>query len=286
MEGRITVAIATRDRRETLRRTLLHLRALPESPRIVVVDNGSSDDTAGYVRREHPDARLIVLDGNAGCAARNVGVQQADTPFVAFSDDDSWWDPGSLARAVDRFDRHPRVALLAARVLVGPAAAIDPTCEAMARSPLPPHADLPGPSILGFLACGAVVRRAAFLEVGGFEGRFGIGGEEELLAIDLAAAGYGLAYCDDIIAHHHPTAPGPRPGRRRIQYRNTLWSAWLRRSIPSALRLTALAAARGCRDRDARDAIRDALAGTAWVLRGRRPVPPGLERELMQITKN
>lgn len=283
MDHRLTVVVATRDRCASLVRTLHRLRALPEVPHVIVVDNGSSDDTTEHVRREHPDAQLIALDGNAGCAARNIGVQRAGTPFVAFSDDDSWWEPGSLARAADLLDGHPRVALLAARVLVGPAAAIDPTCEAMARSPLPPRDDAPGPSVLGFLACGAVVRRSAFLEVGGFEGRFGVGGEEELLAIDLAAAGYGLAYCDDIIAHHHPTATGPRPGRRRIQYRNAIWSAWLRRSFPSALRRTALVAARGCRDRDARDAIRDALAGIAWVLRGRRPVPLGLERALRLI---
>jgi GT2 family glycosyltransferase len=255
MDPRISVVIATRDRRDSLDRTLLCLRALPESPRVVVVDNNSSDGTVRHVREAHPEVRLIALDSNMGAAARNHGVQQAGTPYVAFCDDDSWWGPGSLGRAADLLDGYPRAALLAARVLVGPEARLDPTCEAMALSPLPPRADLPGPSILGFLACGAVLRRTAFLEVGGFEARFGVGGEEELLAIDLAAAGWGLAYCDDLISHHHPTASGPRTGRCRVQYRNALWSAWLRRSLPSALRRTALIAARGCVDRDARGGL-------------------------------
>src|SRR4051794_32357037 len=211
MDLRISVVIATRDRRVHLGRTLDRLQSLPESPSIVLVDHGSSDGTAEYVRRAHPEVRLIALGENLGAAARTLGVAEARSPYVAFSDDDSWWAPGALACASDRFDAHRRLGLLAARVLVGPGETIDPSCAMMAASPLPTRADLPGPSVLGFLACGAVVRRSAFLEAGGFEARFGVGGEEELLAMDLAAAGWGLAYCKDVVAHHHPTSCGPRP---------------------------------------------------------------------------
>src|SRR3712207_8738424 len=41
---------------------------------------------------------------------------------------------------------------------------LDPTCVAMARSPLDVGTSLPGPAVLGFVACGAVVRRDAYLE--------------------------------------------------------------------------------------------------------------------------
>jgi GT2 family glycosyltransferase len=78
-------------------------------------------------------------------------------------------------------------------------------CQEMADSPLQPADDLPGPPLLGFIACGAVVRRDAFLEVGGFDARLGVGGEEELLALDLAARGWGLAYVDEVVAHHYPS---------------------------------------------------------------------------------
>jgi hypothetical protein len=56
---------------------------------------------------------------------------------------------------------------------------------------VPDLPDLPGPPVLGFIACGGIVRRAAFLEVGGFNSRLGVGGEEELLAVDLTARGWG-----------------------------------------------------------------------------------------------
>ena len=45
--------------------------------------------------------------------------------------------------------------------------------------------DLPGRSVLGFLACGAVVRRSAFVQAGGFDPVVHFGGEEERLALDL-----------------------------------------------------------------------------------------------------
>ena len=189
--SRVAVVIATRNRGPELLGTLTRLRALHEQPPIVVVDNGSTDGTAELVRAHHPDVQVVGLRRNRGAAARTVGARLVDSPYVAFSDDDSWWAPGALGRAVEVLDRHPRLAVLAARVLVGPDRRLDPVCDEMAHSPLPSAPDLPGPAVLGFIACGAVVRRAAFLEVGGFDVRLGVGGEEELLAVDLAARGWG-----------------------------------------------------------------------------------------------
>src|SRR5205807_7353355 len=100
--------------------------------------------------------------------ARNVGAHAVTAPYVAFADDDSWWAPGALTHAAGLFDRHPELALIAARILVGPRQSLDPTCVTMAQSPVLAAPGQPGPSILGFLACGAVVRRSAFLAVGGF----------------------------------------------------------------------------------------------------------------------
>jgi N-acetylglucosaminyl-diphospho-decaprenol L-rhamnosyltransferase len=263
-----TVVIATRDRRERLLATLALLEALPERPPIIVVDNASADGTAPT--RRHPGVRVIRCDRDIGAAARTVGAEAASTPLVAFSDDDSWWAPGALARAGDVFAAHPRLGLLAARVLVEPSGRLDPTCERMRTSPLPARPGLPGPAVLGFVACGAVVRREALLESGGFNGRYGFGGEEHLLALDLAAGGWELAYVADVIAHHEPTRR-PRPARKVRERRNDLWSAWLRRPLPRAAALTA----RG----DGR-ALLAALRGLPWVLRERRVVPPELERRL------
>jgi GT2 family glycosyltransferase len=280
----VAVIIATRNRGIELLGTLTRLRALQEQPPIVVVDNGSTDGTSELVRAHHPGVQVVGLRGNRGAAARTVGARLVDSPYVAFSDDDSWWAPGALSRAAELLDRHPRLAVLAARVLVGPDQRLDPVCDEMAHSPLPPATDLPGPSVLGFIACGAVVRRTAFLEVGGFDVRLGVGGEEELLSLDLAARGWGLAYVAQVVAHHHPSPSRDPSGRRRVQVRNALWSAWLRRPLSGAARQTAHLAALALHQPGARSGIFLALLGLPWVLRERRPVDPELEAALRTLT--
>jgi GT2 family glycosyltransferase len=267
----VGIAIATRNRRACVLSTLDRLAELPEEPPVVLVDNASTDGTPSAVRRRHPRVRVLELRSNAGGAARNAGVSAHDTPLVAFCDDDSWWEPGALALAARSFGRNRCLGLLAARVLVGPDERLDPTCSDMRHSPLPPEAGLPGPPVLGFIACGAVVRRSAFLSVGGFHPRMGVGGEEALLALDLAAAGWRLAYCDDLVAHHHPDGGGVRAGRRGVQARNALWTAWLRRPARRAAART-LALAREPA------ALLAAARGLPWVVRERRRLPGGVER--------
>jgi GT2 family glycosyltransferase len=279
----VAVVIATRNRGTELLGTLARLRALAEQPPIVVVDNGSTDRTAELVGANHPEVQVVGLRRNLGAAARTVGARLVDSPYVAFSDDDSWWAPGALSRAAELLDRHPRLAVLAARVLVGPDRRLDPVCQEMANSPLPPAADLPGPPVLGFIACGAVVRRDAFLEVGGFDVRLGVGGEEELLSVDLAARGWGLAYVDEVVAHHHPSPSRDPSGRRRIQVRNALWSAWLRRPLGGAARRTARLAALALHQPGTSSGLLLAMLGLPWVLRERRPVSRELEDALRTL---
>jgi GT2 family glycosyltransferase len=147
----------------------------------------------------------------------------------------------------------------------------------MARSPLPGADGQPGHALLGFVACAVVVRRDAFLSVGGFSERFAIGGEEDLVGWDLAAAGWQLSYLPEVVAHHHPPASGPRPERRSLTLRNALWSAWLRRPASVAARESARAARVALRDRVAARGVAAALAGMPWVLRERRTGPPRVE---------
>jgi GT2 family glycosyltransferase len=279
----VAVVIATRNRGTELLGTLARLRALDEQPSIMVVDNGSTDGTAELVRIRCPAVQVVGLRRNRGGAARTVGARLVDSPYVAFSDDDSWWAPGALGRAAELLDRHPRLAVLAARVLFGPDRRRDPVCDEMAHSPLGRAADLPGPSVLGFIACGAVVRRSAFLEVGGFHTRLGVGGEEELLAVDLAARGWGLAYVEEVVAYHHPSPSRDPSARRRVQVRNALWSAWLRRPLGGAARQTVHLAARAMRQPGAWSGILLALLGLPWVLRERHPVHPELEAALRTL---
>jgi GT2 family glycosyltransferase len=278
-DARTSVVVITRDRREQVVRTLARLADLPERPPVILVDNASGDGTADLVRRLFPRVHVVALDENRGALARTAGVQEATTPYVAFSDDDSWWAPGALSAAADHFDAVPRLGLLAARIVVEPSGEVDPVCALMAQSPLEPVSDLPGPPVLGFVACGSVVRRRAFLQVGGFHPVIFFAGEETVLALDLTAAGWGLAYVDDVMAHHQPEPGAERSGRRRLQARNALLSSWLRRPAPQALRDT-VRVVRRCAEPELRGALLDAARRLPAAVADRRPVPPHLEAQL------
>ncbi|ANH94167.1 MULTISPECIES: glycosyltransferase family 2 protein [unclassified Streptomyces] len=281
----VGVVIATRNRSAGLAVTLRHLLDLPEHPEIVVADNASTDDTRARLARDFPQVRVLALPSNRGACARTHGVRALHTPYVAFSDDDSWWEPGALAEAVRLLERHSRLGLLAARTLVGPEDEPDPLDKVLADSPLGRATDLPGTQVLGFLACAAVTRRTAYLDAGGFHPLLFFGGEETLLAYDLAARGWGVTHCPEVVAHHHP-ASGPRTGRGALVRRNELLTAWLRRPLPHALARTRALAADARHDPDARRALREALHRLPRALRARHPLPPYVERAVRELDQD
>lgn len=271
------IVIATYNRCAVLLRTLDHLTTLPEALPIVVVDNGCNDNTAATVQAHHPDVRVVRLPKNIGAAARTMGVRAVQTPFIAFCDDDGWWTPGALTRALQVLREHPRLAVLNARMVVGDEHRLDPACREMAKSD--------DGSIAFFLGGACVMRRNAFLQVGGYHHRFHIGAEESLLALDLAQAGWELRYMEQLVVHHYPSTISRFPDeRRRLVMRNRVWTAWLRGSPSRALQATFKLVQHALRNHVARAALYDALRGMPWVLRERRPVSAHLQRsfELMR----
>jgi len=276
-DPRVAVVVITRDRVADLLTALGHLTALAERPRIVVVDNASSDGTPARVRAAFGGVEVVELEENRGAAARNVAVDRLSTPYVAFADDDSWWAPGALRRAADLLDAHPRVALVNAHILVGPEERDDPTCLEMGRSPLPPGPGQPGHPLLSFIACAAMVRRDAYLAAGGFHRRLSVGGEEEILGHDLVGMGWQLSYVPEIVIHHHASTSRDADERRATGIRNTLWTTWLRRPARPALVRTLRLLRRLPRDRVTLRGLAQAAAGAPWVVRERRVSPPHVE---------
>ena len=273
----LTVVVASRNRRTDL------LATLPrhEAP-VILVDNGSTDGTVPAVRAAHPQVTVLPLERNEGAAGRTRGVVSAGTEFVAFADDDSWWAPGDLARAVRIMRDHPRLAVLNARILVGPEERLDPVCREMADSPLGTPPDLPGPALLGFVACAAVVRTEAFAAVGGFDPVVRFPGEEERVALDLVAAGWGLAYVDSLTVHHHPSPKRHAPGRRKAAvWRSKVLTALMRfpaRDLPSLAVAVVRAGPRGI------EGLLRAVPDVPAALRRRRPIPSSVREDLRCLT--
>lgn len=273
----VTTVVMSRDRRDDLMATL------PRHPDpVILVDNGSTDGTVEAVRAEFPHVHVLAPGRNLGAPARNLGVRAARTPYVAFADDDSWWAPGALDRAAALLDAHPKVALLAARMLVGPARTVDPLSVELAAAPLGTSPGGAGPDVLGFAACAAVVRRSAFLAVGGFDPVVHFPGEEERVALDLTAAGWLLSYADELVVHHHPSpSRGPAVGRQRLVTRNALLTAVMRRSWAEVGDRVA-AGLRG----PGRAGVLHAVPRLPAALWRRRPVPAAVEEVARALSAN
>jgi GT2 family glycosyltransferase len=283
-EQRVTVVLITRNRCGELVRTLQRMTVLPERPPVIVVDNASDDDSA-RAAAAFPGVTVIRAARNLGAVGRNVAVRQVTTPYVAFCDDDTWWEPGALPRAAGLLDAWPRLASVTGRIVVEPTGTEDPITPELRHSPVPGPPWLPGPALLSILAGASMLRVTAFRQIGGFSPRLWLGGEEELLSLDLAAAGWWMCWAEDVTVHHAASAVRDPRQRRILGIRNTLWTAWLRRPPAGALRRTAAVLTSVPRDPASAAAVARAAAGLPWILCERRVIPAHVEAGLRRLEK-
>lgn len=276
-EARATIVVLTYNRRVQLLSTLESLHQLPGEWPIIVVDNGSNDNTAAAVAARFPSVMLIRARQNLGAAARNIGVAYAHTPYVAFCDDDTQWEPGALERAVAVLDAAPNVAVLSACIQVGPMRVADPTCRAMEHSPLD-REELPGPQLLGFMAGACVMKTRAFYDVGGYWPPFFIGGEEALVALDMVERGWRIIYYDKVVTRHFPSSLRDSALRSKLLLRNAIWVAWMRRPWRSAWRETCARLREASTRRIFWRVLADVMMGLPKVLRRRRVISPAVEK--------
>ena len=294
LRDQVSVVVLTYNRREELLRTLqrmhepadsAYLTDSADSAAIIVVDNASVDGSAEAVAQRFPQVRVIRLQHNVGAAGRNAGVEAAQTRYVAFCDDDVWWAPGSLARAANVMDAYPRLAAITGRVLVGEDEFEDPTSTEMAASPLDNQLGLPGTTVMGFLAGACMLRRAAFVSVGGYHPRFFLGIEEGVMAMDFMSMDWVMAYLPDVMIHHHPSPRRDASSRRRLILRNALWCAWLRRPADSAWRETTRLLREARHEPKFFYTLMEAILGAPWVLRERRVIPARVEEAMRRVSE-
>jgi glycosyltransferase involved in cell wall biosynthesis len=135
---------------------------------LIVVDDGSADDTAAQVTPFLADPRISLHRRTNGgpSAARNCGVNLAKAEFIAFLDADDCWFPAKLEKQLAVFARYPEVGVCGTgRTMISPRGEVlYQDVRAFRGLPLPqllfaPLADMSM----------AVVRREVFEEVGIFD---------------------------------------------------------------------------------------------------------------------
>src|SRR5215469_6488276 len=159
----ISVMITTKGRSEDLRRTLRVLQKLTPAPlEVLITLDGCAADVVESVKTELPEARLFVNQlGLGSVAARDRMMRAARADLVLALDDDSYPEQSDcIARFVPLFEQRSRLA-----VLHFPQRS-DEYPETLAQSEF-------GLEKLtrSFANSGAVLRRASYLQLPGFESR-------------------------------------------------------------------------------------------------------------------
>lgn len=124
-----SVVITTYNRSRLLPRAIESAQRAGSDLEIIVVDDCSSDDTP-EVCESISGIRYVRLSSNGGVAnARNVGLAESSSEFVAFLDDDDLRLPGSLDKQLPAISADDRIALCYGQALIGDALRQLPTGE-------------------------------------------------------------------------------------------------------------------------------------------------------------
>ena len=96
---RVAVVIPAYNAVSLLPETLDSLASQVRKPdEVIVIDDGSSDETAAVAER-HPIVSRVIVRANGGiCAARNDGIEAADSDLIFLLDADDLWHPSYLER--------------------------------------------------------------------------------------------------------------------------------------------------------------------------------------------
>jgi hypothetical protein len=108
---KVSVVTPLYNKAATIVRTIESVRAQTHADfEMIIVDDGSTD-RSGELARQIKDPRIrVISQTNAGVsAARNRGIAEATTEWVAFLDGDDAWRPTFLERTVALIERHPDV---------------------------------------------------------------------------------------------------------------------------------------------------------------------------------
>jgi len=200
---KVSVVIAARDAEATLP-ALLAACAAQDHPgplEVVVVDDGSTDDTARVAREA--GVRVVQQENRGPAAARNRGWREARAPVVLFTDSDCVPRSDWARRLAGGLDDDHAVSC-GSYGIANPGNLLAETVHAeilWRHSRLPDDVEFAGSYNLG-------VRREALEAVGGFDEAYPVpSGEDNDLSYRLRDAGHRIRFVRDaVVAHHHPVS--------------------------------------------------------------------------------
>lgn len=188
---------------------------------VLVLDNGSTDGTAEWVRRRHPEVRLIESRRNLGFCAGNGRLVAAAGDAVAFLNNDTRPEPEWLAALVAALAAAPAdVAAVSGLILDWEGERLDFARGVMTfdghafqlgfrrRLDRLAGGEIPADGAELFFACGGnmLIKKASYLAAGGFDPDYFAYLEDVDLGWRLWAGGERVLFARDAVVHHRSGA--------------------------------------------------------------------------------
>ncbi|MBF0496317.1 MAG: glycosyltransferase family 2 protein [Deltaproteobacteria bacterium] len=180
---------------------------------VILVDNGSIDESVPYVKERFPQVRLLELPENAGFARGcNLGLAAADGDYLALLNNDTELHPDWLGELVTALDQHPEVDYCASKILrFDQRRVIDSAGDIFTVAGSPKkrgEGQFDGPDfsyqtiIFGACAGAALYRRSVFDRIGYFDETFFAYHEDTDLNLRALRAGLTCLYVPQAMVYH------------------------------------------------------------------------------------
>jgi GT2 family glycosyltransferase len=234
----VAVILVTFNSAAYLSQTLTALRLQTILPkRVLVVDNGSTDDSVAVAQATYPSVEIVRSAENLGFAkANNLAVDMSDDcEFVALLNADASPQPRWLEELANATEGRPNCASFGSRLIQAAAdETMDGTGDVYHTSGMAwrrDHGQLasqPSEKVptIGACAAAALYRRDAFQKVGGFDNDYFCYLEDVDLSLRLRLAGYDYHYVPTAVAIHVGAASSIRHSDFYVYHgqRNLVWT--------------------------------------------------------------
>lgn len=212
----------------------------------ILVDNGSTDGSVEYVRREFPEVRVVALNHNAGFAGgNNVGIRASTGEYVALLNNDTRAHPRWLESLKTTLDTHPEIGFCASKIvlydrpdIIDSAGDLFYSCgvgEKRGRSQKDDERFAKSMPVFGACAAAALYRREMLEDIGLFDEDFFAYAEDVDLSFRAQLAGYQCLYVPEAVVYHHLQGSfGALPGHSLCLSRRNAFDTVLK-NMPAAL---------------------------------------------------
>lgn len=214
---RASIIITTKNRVSELVRSLQSALAQKGDHEVIVIDDGSTDETSATVARDFPRVRLVSHKESAGLVVRrNQAASLASNPFLVSLDDDAVFSRDDIvSRTLGLFD-HPRIGAVAI-----PFVNVNASSEVLQKAP-----DERRWITDTFIGTAHALRRDVFLRLGGYREGLIHQGEESDFCIRLLDGGFFVRLGNSEPIHHNESLQRNLDRMNFYGCRNAVLFAW------------------------------------------------------------